>query len=133
MIFDSNYFQAIQTAVFYKKKKIQMTKFQFSRFQTYGGMDYLGLGILQKLRTFICFWYFFAIFFLAFSETPFKQFFEESKTTISKQLCEKKLIMLFQAQKCVETCVNCVFKVQPFFLNLSSKVLPDFRTRDTNN
>ena len=32
MIFDSNYFQAIQTAVFYKKKKIQMTKFQFSRF-----------------------------------------------------------------------------------------------------
>ena len=32
---------------------------------------------------------------------------------------------------CFCPCVNCVLKVQPFFLNLSSRVLPDFRPRDT--
>ena len=35
----------------------------------------LGLGIRQRLWTISCFWYFFAIFFFAFSEAPFQQCF----------------------------------------------------------
>ena len=37
-----------------------------------------------------------------------------------------------KAQKCEETCVNCVLKFQPFIFNPSSKVLSDFRPKDTN-
>ena len=99
--------------------------------QIFDRMNRLGLGICQRLQTISCFWYIF-LYFFAFSETPLKQFFNKSEITISKQFCLKFIFCFWlKAQKSVDTCVNCVLKVEPFFVNLSSKVLPDFRARDT--
>ena len=49
-----------------------------------------------------------------FSEALLEQLFDKSDITIPKQFCLKD-------QKHVETCISCVLKVQPLFLNLSSK------------
>ena len=112
IIFDSNYFQTIQKVVFYKQNNSKMLKCILSCFQTSSGlvtkakvkakeklpvkkwpqifdmMNRLGLGILKRLRTISCFWFFFVIF-LALSEAPFRPFVEESETKIFKPLCLK--------------------------------------------
>ena len=101
MIFYSNYFQAFQTAVFYKKNIFKMIKCIFfshlSRppvvlqlkqkkikareklsvekwFQIFDRMNCLSLGIRQRLQIISCFWYFLLYFFCAL-EAPFTLFF----------------------------------------------------------
>ena len=110
------------------KEKLHVDK----RPQIFDRMNCLGLGISQRLQTISCFWYFF-LYFLSVLKAHFKPFFKDSETLISKQFCLKfHFCFRFHAQKFLETCVNCVLKLQPFFLYLSSKDLPDFRPRDTN-
>ena len=78
-IFASNYFQAIQTAVFYKKNTFKMFKcnfFHVSRHQIFDRLNRLGLEIRQRLRTISCFWYFLLYFFERFQRPLFSHFFK---------------------------------------------------------
>ena len=93
--------------------------------QIFDRMNSLGLGIHQQLWKISCFCTFLLYFFETFQMPHFNIQF--------KQFCLIYSFFCFWlwAQKCVETCVNYVLKVQPFFLNLSSRVLPEFRPSNT--
>ena len=68
----------------------------------------------------------FCYFLKTFLEAPFQPFVQESETTILTKFCLKfNFSFGLKAQECLETCVNYILKVQPFFLNLASRVLPD--------
>ena len=76
---------------------------------------------------------FFFTIFLAFSEAPFQTFFFENlRPHFKTVLCKITfLVQTLCSKMCSKKGLNCVLKVQPFWLNLSSRVLPDFRPRDT--
>ena len=68
-------------------------------------------------------WYFFAIFFEGFQRLFLSHFFKNLTPYYLDSFFYSCLFYSgVKAPECLKTCVNCVFKFQLFFLNISSKV-----------
>ena len=97
--------------------------------QTFDRMDFYESESAKDCRQFHVL-VLFSIFFSKVFKAHCQSVLQESETILYSHLNFPSCVWLLPPG-CLETCLNCVLILQLVFLNLSSKILANFRARST--